>query len=139
MDSIKLIRNRWFLLTFSLAFFGIIWSSFQLVYKKELLIQDMYRSKEPPDTLLVMMLYNKMTKSAIKQNEIDLYYRLSEILIRIGKKKEAARILSKLVKAVSEDRSLRLSLAVELFITRRGTGRKNILWRFSAGKIDFGV
>lgn len=119
MDSIKLLRHRWFLLTFSLAFFGIIWISFQLVYKTELLIQNMYKSNEPPDALQVMVLYNKITKSALKQNEIDLYHRLSEILMRIGKKKEAVKVLNRLVNTVPEDRSLRLSLAVELHNQKR--------------------
>lgn len=106
-------------MTFSLAFFGIIWISFQLVYKKELLIQNMYRSNEPPDTLQVVMLYNKMVKSALKHKEIDLYYRLSEILMRIGKKKEAVKVLNRLLKTVPEDRSLRLSLAIELHNQKR--------------------
>jgi len=119
MDSISLIRNRWFLLTFSLVFGGVVWICFQLVYKQELLIQDLYRSNEPPDALQVMMLYNKMMKSALKHNEIDLCYRLSEILIKIGKKKEAVKVLNMLVKTVPEDRSLRLSLAVELHNQKR--------------------
>jgi tetratricopeptide (TPR) repeat protein len=119
MDSIKLIRNWWFLLSFLLVFSGIIWASFQLVYRKELLIQDMYRSNEPPDVLQVIFLYNKMMKSAPKRNEIDLYYRLSQILMRIGKKKEAVRVLNRLVKTFPEDRSLRLSLAVELHNQKR--------------------
>lgn len=106
-------------MTFSLAFFGIIWISFQLVYKTELLIQNMYKSNEPPDALQVMVLYNKITKSALKQNEIDLYHRLSEILMRIGKKKEAVKVLNRLVNTVPEDRSLRLSLAVELHNQKR--------------------
>lgn len=106
-------------MTFSLAFFGIIWVSFQFVYKKELLIQNMYRSKEPPDSLQVMMLYNKMMKSTPKHNEIDLYYRLSQIIGRVGKKKEAIRVLNKLLKIVPEDRSLRLFLAVELHNEKR--------------------
>ena len=73
----------------------------------------------PPDTLQVTMVYNKMMKSAPKQNGIDLYCRLSEILIKIGKKKEAVKVLNRLVKTVPEDRSLRLSLAVELYNQKR--------------------
>ncbi|MCF6154860.1 MAG: hypothetical protein E3K36_06315 [Candidatus Brocadia sp.] len=119
MDSIKLIRNKRFLLIFPLAFFGIIWVSFQLVYKTELLIQNMYGGNEPPDILQVMMLYNKMTKSALKHNEIDLYCHLSQILMRIGKKKEAVKVLNRLVKTVPENRNLRLSLAIELHNQKR--------------------
>ena len=114
MDLIKSIRNKWFLLIFSFFFFGISWISFRFVYRKELLLQKIYKSNETPDTLQVVMLYNKMMKSAPKRHELNSFYHLAKILTRIEKKKELIKVLNKLIKTAPEDRELRLWLAVEL-------------------------
>ncbi len=119
MDPIKLMRNKWFLLGFLISFFGIVWLSFRLVYKKELFIQEIHKGNKFADSSQVMALYNKMMKSSRKLDEIETYYRLASILINIGKKREAIKVLNRLVKTVPEDRSLRLSLAVELHNEKR--------------------
>lgn len=119
MDPIKLIRNKWFLLSCFLSFFGIVWLSFRLVYKKELFIQEIYKGNKSANSSQVIALYNKMMKPSRKSHEIGTYYRLASILITIGKKREAIKVLSRLVKIVPEDRSLRLFLAVELHNEKR--------------------
>lgn len=109
----SLIRNKWFILIFSFFFCGVSWAAFQSVYEKEILLIGMYNSASP-DTLKVTELYNEWMESVPKRDEIGLYYRLSKILSRIDKKKESIEILEKLVNTFSEDRNMRLWLAVEL-------------------------
>jgi tetratricopeptide (TPR) repeat protein len=120
MKLISLIRNKWFILIFSFFFCGVSWAAFQSVYEKELLLIDMYNS-DSPDTLKVTELYNEWMESVPKRDEIGLYYRLSKILSKIDKKKEAIEILEKLVNTFSEDRNMRLWLAVELHNQERYT------------------
>ncbi len=111
MNSIKLIRNKWFLLTFSLFYVGIIWASFQWVYHKELLLQKIYKSNNPPDTGQVMTLYSKMMKSVPKSKECKSFYCLAKILARAEKRKEAIKVLSRMIKITPEDEEVRLWLA----------------------------
>ncbi|HHT9137099.1 MAG TPA: tetratricopeptide repeat protein [Candidatus Wunengus sp. YC60] len=114
MDVIKLIRNKWFLAAFSVFYFGIVWIFFQIFYRKELLLQKVYKSSNTPDISQVMTLYNKMMRPAPDRSEFDSFYRLAKTLTRIEKKKELIKVLNKLIKTAPEDRDLRLWLAVEL-------------------------
>ncbi|CAG1022161.1 hypothetical protein MTYM_01528 [Methylococcales bacterium] len=119
MNSIKLIRNRWFLLTFSLFYLGIIWTSFQWVYHKELLLQNIYKGNNLPDTRQVMTLYSTMIKSVPKSNEFNSFYRLAKILARAEKRKEAIKVLNRMIKIAPEDGEVRLWLAIELYNQKR--------------------
>ena len=119
MNSLKLIRNKWFLLIFSFFFWGIICISFQWVYKKELLLRSLYKSTKSPDTLQVMILYSNMMKSIPDRHELKPWYFLANILIKAEKKKEAIKVLSKLIKIAPEDREVRLWLAIELHNQKR--------------------
>ncbi len=119
MNTIKLIRNKWFLLIFSIFFFGIVWCCFQLVYRDELLLLRMYRSSTPPDPAKAMMLYNKMMKTKPDPYEIASFYRLAKVLARVEKRKEVIRILRKLVRIAPKDKELRLWFAVELHNKKR--------------------
>lgn len=114
MDSVKLIRNKWFLIAFSLFYFGIVWGLFRIFYHKEILLQKMYKGGDTPDALQVMTLYKKMMKTAPKRGNFHSFYRLAKILARIERKKEVIKVLNKLIKTAPEDRELRLWLAVEL-------------------------
>ena len=120
MKLISLIRKKWFILIFSFFICGVSWATFQSVYEKEILLIDMYNS-DSPDTLKITKLYNEWMESVPKREEIDLHYRLSKILSKIDKKKEAIEILEKLVNTFSEDRNMRLWLAVELHNQERYT------------------
>jgi tetratricopeptide (TPR) repeat protein len=119
MDAIKLIRNRWFLLAFSACFFGIIWCSFQLVYRDALILRDLYSGNKPPDPVKVTVLYRKMMRTNPDSREIVSFYRLAKVLARTEKRKEVIRILRKLVRIAPKDRELRLWLAVELHNQKR--------------------
>lgn len=119
MNSIKLIRNRWFLLTFSLFYLGIIWTSFQWVYHKELLLQNIYKGNNLPDTRQVMTLYSTMMKSVPKSNEFNSFYRLAKILARAEKRKETIKVLNRMIKIAPEDGEVRLWLAIELYNQKR--------------------
>ena len=87
MNTIKLIRNKWFLLIFSIFFFGIVWCSFQLVYRDELVLLDLYRDNKPPDPVKVMVLYQKMMRTKPNPHEIASFYRLAKVLARVEKEK----------------------------------------------------
>ena len=119
MNSIKLIRNKWFLLTFSLFYLGIIWASFHWVYHKELLLQKIYKGNIPPDTGQVMTLYSKMMKSVPKSSEFNSFYRLAKILARAEKRKEAIKVLNRMIKIAPKDGEVRLWLATELYNQKR--------------------
>ncbi len=119
MNAIKLIRNKWFLLTFSLFYAGILWFSFQMVYKNELLLRALYKNPNPPDALQALLLYGKMMKSEPNRHELNPFYCLAKILVRAEKKKEAINVLNRLVKVAPEDRKLRLWLAIELHNQQR--------------------
>ncbi|MDQ1272151.1 MAG: hypothetical protein QG591_781 [Planctomycetota bacterium] len=119
MNSIKLIRNKWFLLTFSLFYLGIIWASFHWVYHKELLLQKIYKGNTPPDTGQVMTLYSKMMKSVPKSSEFNSFYRLAKILARAEKRKEAIKVLNRMIKIAPKDEEVRLWLAIELYSQKR--------------------
>src|SRR3989304_666734 len=114
MDTIKLIRNKWFLLIFSIFFFGIVWCFFQLVYRDELILRDLYRDNKPPDPVKVMVLYRKMMRTKPNPHEKDSFYRLAKVLARVEKRKEVIRILRKLVRVVPMDKELRLWLPAHL-------------------------
>lgn len=119
MNSIKLIRNRWFLLTFSLFYLGIIWTSFQWVYHEELLLQNIYKGNNLPDTGQVMSLYSKMMKSVQKNSEFNSFYRLAKILTRVEKRKETIKVLNRMIKIAPEDGEVRLWLAIEFYNQKR--------------------
>ncbi len=120
MNLISLIRKKWFILTLSFFFCGVSWATFKSVYEKEILLIDMFNI-DSPDTLKITKLYNEWMESVPKRDEIDLYYHLSKTLSKIDKKKEAIDILEKLVNTFSEDRNMRLWLAVELHNQERYT------------------
>lgn len=119
MNSIKLIRNKWFLVTFSLFYLGILWVSFQWVYHKELMLQNIYKGNTPPDPGQVMKLYSTMMKSAPKSKERNSFYRLAKILARAEKRKEAIKVLNRMIKIAPEDGEVRLWLALELYNQKR--------------------
>lgn len=119
MNTIKLIRNKWFLLIFSIFFFGIVWCFFQLVYRNELNLRDLYRGKKPPDPVKVMVLYRKMMRTKPNPHEMASFYRLAKVLARVEKRKEVIRILRKLARVAPMDKELRLWLAVELHNQKR--------------------
>lgn len=114
MELIKLIRNKWFLIAFSVFYFGIVWGLFRTFYHKEILLQKLYKGSDTPDTLQVMTLYKKMMKTAPKRGNFHSFYHLAKILARIERKKEVIKVLNKLIKTDPEDEGLRLWLAVEL-------------------------
>ncbi|MEP9411797.1 MAG: tetratricopeptide repeat protein [Candidatus Brocadia sp.] len=119
MDLIKLIRNKWFLIAFSVFYFCIVCALFRIFYHKEILLQRLYKGSDTPDALQVMTLYRKMIKTAPKRGNFRSFYRLAKILARIERKKEAIKVLNKLIKTAPEDRELRLWLAVELYNQKR--------------------
>ena len=119
MDTIKLIRNKWFLLIFSIFFFGIVWCFFQLVYRDELILRDLYRGNKPPDPAKAMVLYRKMMRTKSNPHEMASFYRLAKVLARVEKRKEVIRILRKLVRIAPKDKELRLWFAVELHNQKR--------------------
>ncbi len=118
MNLIYLIRKKWFILVSSLFLCGIILVTFQYVYKKEIYLTSMF-NKKIPDTLMIANLYDKWIKSIPKRDEIGQYHRLSKILIKIGRKQEAIKILNKLLSTFPKDRDIRLLLAVELHNQKR--------------------
>ncbi|MBE7444662.1 MAG: tetratricopeptide repeat protein [Planctomycetia bacterium] len=119
MNSIQLIRKKWFLVTFSLCYLGILWTSFQWVYHKELLLQNLYKSNTPPESGQVMKLYSTMMKSVPKSNEFNSFYRLAKILARAEKRKESIKVLNRIIRIAPEDREVRLWLAIELYNQKR--------------------
>lgn len=119
MDAVKLMRNKWFLMAFSVFFSGVVWGSFQLVYLKELPLYAMYRNDKPPDPAKVMALYKKMIRTKLNSRKIKSFYCLAKVLARVGKEKEEIRVLRKLVRVVPQDGKLRLWLAVELYNQKR--------------------
>ncbi len=135
MKLISLIRKKWFILILSFFFCGVSWATFQSVYKKEILLIDMFNI-DSPDTLKITKLYNEWMESVPKRDEIDLYYRLSKILSKIDKKKEAIEILEKLVNTFSEDRNMRLWLAVELHNQERYTEAEEHFVILLEGKVE---
>lgn len=114
MNSINLIRNKWFLSIVFPLFLGIVWVSFQMVYKTELILREIYKDDSPPDTAKIMMVYNEMMKSKPGRKECNSYYYLVKILSRAEKKNEMIHVLRRLVKTVPEDRHVRFWLALEL-------------------------
>ncbi len=120
MKLINLVRKKWVILVSSFFFCGISGVTFQSVYEKEILLINMYNNKSP-DTLKIMALYNEWMESVPRRDEIGMYYRLSKILVKIDKKKEATNTLKKLVNNFPEDRTIRLWLAVELHNQERYT------------------
>lgn len=119
MNSIRIIRSKWFVVAFFLSYFGIFWGAFQWVYQKEILLQSLYKSNESPDAEKVMMLYNTMIKKVPKRKDIGSYYCLGKILVRVEKRKEAIKVLDTMIKITPEDRRVRLWLAVELHNQQR--------------------
>ncbi len=118
MNLIYLIRNKWFILVSSTILCAIFVLTFQYVYKNDIFLIRMYKSKDP-DSLKIINLYEEWMKSKPKREEIGQYFRLSEILTKIDKKGEAIKILKKLLKTFPEDRNVRLWLAVELHNQQR--------------------
>lgn len=104
---------------FSFFYFGIFWGFFQLFYKREILLQHLSRSAGPPDNKQVMKLYNKMIHTSPSPQDLHSYYCLGKILIRNKKRKEAIKVLSKVIKMTPDDRSVRLWLAIELYNQQR--------------------
>lgn len=119
MNIIKLIRSKWFVVTFFLFYFGIFWGAFQWVYKNEIILQSLYKNTESPDADKVMMLYNAMIKKVPGRKEINSYYCLGKILLRAEKRKEAIKVLNTMIKITPEDRSVRMWLAIELHNQQR--------------------
>lgn len=119
MNIIKLIRSKWFVVTFFLFYFGIFWGAFQWVYKNEIILQSQYKNTESPDADKVMMLYNAMIKKVPGRKEINSYYCLGKILLRAEKRKEAIKVLNTMIKITPEDRSVRMWLAIELHNQQR--------------------
>ncbi len=118
MNLIYLVRKKWFILTSSFFLCGISLVTFQYVYKKEIFLINV-SNKKIPDTLVVTNLYDEWIKSIPKRDEIGQYHRLSKILIKIDKKREAIEILDKLSNTFPEDRNIRSLLAVELHNQKR--------------------
>jgi len=111
---IKLLRNKWFLIIFTLSYFGFLWLVFQSLYVKEIYLQRMYKSTGTPDPVKAMELYSRMMKSGPKKNEMDSFFRLVNVLERAGKKEEAIRVLNQIIELKPEDEGTRLRLAVAL-------------------------
>lgn len=114
MNSIRLIRNRWFILFFSLMFFGILWGSFQWMYREQILLQKLYTGGQRPDQRAAMLLYREMMESGTNHRDTKSLARLADILVRAGKGDEAIRVWGRLVSQMPEERGVRLRLAVAL-------------------------
>ncbi len=115
MNGIRLIRNRWFILLFSLLFFGILWGSFQWMYREQILVQQLYRGGQRPDHRAAMMLYREMMESGTNHRDAKSLALLAEVLVRAGKREEAIRVWGRSVSEMPEDRGVRLRLAVALY------------------------
>lgn len=119
MNGIRLIRNRWFILLFSLMLVGILWGSFQWMYREQILLQKLYTGRQRPDQAAAMMLYQEMMESGTNHRDRKSLARLAEILVRAGKGEEAIRVWGRLVSQMPEDRGVRLRLAVALHNQRK--------------------
>ena len=64
----------------------------------------MDRDDKPPDTAKVMVLYKKMIRTKPDPRKIRSFYCLAKVLARVGKEKEAIRVLRKLVRVAPKDR-----------------------------------
>lgn len=119
MNSTKLIRSKWFIAIFFFFYFGILWGFFQWVYKSEILLRSLYKSNGPPDSDQVVMLYNSMMKKVPGRQDVNAYYRLGKILTKAEKRKEAIKVLDKIIKTTPENQRIRLWLAIELYNQQR--------------------
>lgn len=114
MNGIELIRNRWFVLFCGLMFFGILWGSFQWIYREQILVQRLYRSGTLYDQKVALMLYRDVIQPESNHRDPQLLSLLAEILVKTGRREEAIRIWDQLVARTPEDRGLRFRLAVAL-------------------------
>ncbi|MFQ5842756.1 MAG: tetratricopeptide repeat protein [Thermodesulfobacteriota bacterium] len=114
MNGIELIRNKWIILFCALMLFGILWGSFQWMYREQILLHKLYAGRQRPDQAAAMMLYREMMESGTNHGDRKSLARLAEILVRGGKGEEAIRVWGRLVSQMPEDRGLRFRLAVAL-------------------------
>lgn len=114
MNGIELVRNKWFMLFCALMFFGILWGSFQWIYREQILLQRLYNSGTLHDQKVALMLYRDVMESGSNHRDPQLLSLLAEILVKTGKREEAIRIWDHLVGRTPDDRGLRFRLAVAL-------------------------
>lgn len=114
MNAIGFIRKRWLVLLFSVIFFGMLWGSFQWMYREQILLQQLYKSGTLPDQRVAMTLYREMVVSGTIHSDTNSLSLLAEVLARAEKREEAIRVWNRLVSQMPEDRGLRLRLAVAL-------------------------
>lgn len=114
MIGIRFIRNKWLMMFFALMFFGLLWGSFQWVYRREILLRRLYYSGTLHDQKVALTLYEDVMESGFTQRDPKSLSLLAEILAKMGKKEEAIRIWDRLVSQLPEDRAARFRLAVAL-------------------------
>jgi predicted Zn-dependent protease len=114
MNGIELIRNRWFVLFCALMFFGILWGSFQWIYRDQIFLRKLYNSGTLRDQDVALMLYRDVMESGSDSRDPQLLSLLAEILVKTGKREEAIRMWDQLLRHTPEDRGLRFRLAVAL-------------------------
>ena len=114
MNGIELIRNRWFVLFCGLTCFGILWGSFQWIYREQILLQQLYNSGTLHDQKFALVLYRDVIQPGSNHRDPQLLSLLAEILVKTGKRDEAIRIWDQLVARTPADRGMRLRLAVAL-------------------------
>jgi len=114
MNGIELVRNRWFMLFCAVTFFGILWGSFQWVYRDQIFLRRLYNGGTLRDQHAALMLYRDVMESGSSSRDPQLLSQLAEILVKTGRREEAIRIWDQLVGQRPEDRGLRFRLAVAL-------------------------
>ncbi len=119
MNAIGFIRKRWFMLLFSVIFFGMLWGSFQWMYREQILLQQLYTGGTLPDQRVAMTLYREMVESGTIHSDTNSLSLLAEVLARAGKREEAIRVWNRLVTQMPKDRGVRLRLAVALHNQRK--------------------
>jgi tetratricopeptide (TPR) repeat protein len=114
MNGIELIRNKWFVLFCAVTFFGILWGSFQWIYRDQIVLRTLYNGGTLRDQHVALMLYRDVMQSGSSSRDPQSLSRLAEILVKTGRREEAIRIWEQLVGQRPEDRDLRFRLAVAL-------------------------
>jgi len=119
MNGIGFIRKRWTMLLFSVICFGMLWGSFQWMYREQILLQQLYTGGTLPDQRVAMTLYREMVESGTIHSDTNSLSLLAEVLARAGKREEAIRVWNRLVTQMPKDRGVRLRLAVALHNQRK--------------------
>ena len=114
MNGIELIRNKWFALFCAVTFFGILWGSFQWIYRDQIVLRKLYNGGTLRDQHVALMLYRDIMESGSDSKDARLLSLLAETLVKGGRRDQAIRIWDQLVRRTPEDRELRFRLAVAL-------------------------